>query len=324
LLQRFILFLMLLLVACNSRDKHNVSGFAGIAMTIPYRILIGKDLTFFEKKRIQSIIDDAFHHIDQTYNYWNPYSEISRLNQLKGLKKQKISAEMMSFLERTSQIVQLTEGRFDPTVRPLYQLWKTNMDKGYTPTSNEIEALLPAIGWKHIHYSEGFFWKDHDATSLDLGGIAKGYCVDLIAERLRSAGYENFYIEWGGEIFAGGKHPDDRPWRIYISKNGNPDVEEALAIVDLNDAAIATSGNYYQNWVVKTEAKTIKYTHIINPKTGYPLESDHRSITSASVEAPNCMLADALATALMMPSENLDWIEEIKKEYPTILYWLAF
>jgi thiamine biosynthesis lipoprotein len=280
-------------------------------MTVPYRILIGKELSFLEKKSVQSLIDDTFDHIDATFNYWNPHSEISQLNHLKKLEKKKISAEMEKFLLNCSEIVAITEGRFDPTVRPLYQLWKKKLDQGQSPTDREIQELLPAIGWDKIHIMQGRFWKDHDETSLDLGGIAKGYCVDLIVEKLTLAGYQSFYVEWGGEIAVRGNHPENRPWRIFISKGGDPNPENALAIVELHDEAIATSGNYYQQWTLINQGKTIKYTHIIDPQTGYPLSD---SISSASVVAPNCMLADGLATALMMPWE--------KTELPNVRYWV--
>ncbi len=270
-----------------------------------------------EKRNVQSLIDQTFNEVDQIYNYWNPYSEISLLNKLKKHEKKKISQKLKQFLEITEKIVLLTEGRFDPTIRPLQILWKNYLEKGIAPPQEEIAALLPAVGWDKIHFSDGFFRKDHDATSLDLGGIAKGYCVDLIAEKFSDAGFHDFYIEWGGEIYTNGKHPDDRPWRVFISKLGDPDPENAVAIVELHDEAIATSGDYHQNWM----AGNVKYTHIIDPKTGAPLISDPEAIASASVVAPTCTLADGLATALMMPSTNMEWIEKLQTEFPSIRFW---
>jgi thiamine biosynthesis lipoprotein len=320
----FLVFLFFLLISCEPSNKKNVTGFAGIAMTVPYRILVGRDLSFLEKRKVQSLIDQTFDEVNHTYNYWNPNSEVSQLNKLKKFEKKDLSPELTAFLQTADKIVRLTEGRFDPTIYPLQKIWKLKLDKGTLPTEAEIKELLPAVGWDKIHFSEGIFWKDNDSTALDLGGIAKGYCVDLIAKKLETAGYQDIYVEWGGEILAKGRHPENRPWKIFISKLGDPDPENSIAIVELKDEAIATSGDYLQNWTVKKESGYIKYTHIIDPRTGYPLISNNHSITSTSVVAPSCVLADCLATALMIPTQNLDWIENIKKEISGIKYWIVY
>lgn len=318
---KFLSILFIFLLSCEPSEKMTVTGFAGITMTVPYRILIGKDLSFIEKRKVQSLIDQTFNEVDRIYNYWNPNSEVSQLNRLKKFERKKLSPELHKFLVTTDKIVRLTEGRFDPTIHPLQNLWRSKLDRGISPTKVEIDALIPAVGWDKIHFSGGIFWKDHDATALDLGGIAKGYCVDLIAEKLETAGYPNIYVEWGGEITAKGKHPEDRPWTVFISRLGDANPKNAIAIVELNDEAIATSGDYLQNWTVKVNSKLIKYTHIIDPKTGYPLISNSQSLASTSVVAPSCTLADGLATALMIPSPDMNWIEKAQQEIKGIKYW---
>lgn len=313
-----------------SEHKENATTvFTGNAMTINFRIIIDKDLPPEEKTAVEKKIQQIFKHVDLTYNKWNPHSEISRLNRMKAGMPASISSELERFFNQVDAIVILTEGRFDPTIEPLQQLWKDKLEKGSVPTENEIESIIPAVGWKNIHYSQQVFTKDHDLTSLDLGGIAKGLCVDLLVENLNRAGYENIFVEWGGEIRASGNHPDNRPWNIYISSLGDADPKNAIAYVPLRDEAIATSGDYLQNWTVHSPGvgcQSTSYCHIIDPWTFMPLKIEKNTIASASVLAPSCVLADGLATAAMMfPSvaDAKEWSELIKEKSPHLSFWFV-
>lgn len=314
------LVLLLLLVSCNqASDK--ITLFTGNAMTIDYRIIVGKNLSPHDIEKIEQTIQHIFVNVNHVYNKWNPHSEISLLNRLKAGVKVKLSSELEQFLHKTGELVAITEGRFDPTIEPIQQLWKSYLNRGEIPSEAEIEAIRPAVGWENILIEDGMFSKRHDLTSLDLGGIAKGYCVDLLVEEIVKLGYPDVYVEWGGEIRAAGKHPDNRPWRIFISRFGNTDPEQAIAKVDLIDQAIATSGDYLQNW----EVNGIKYFHIFNPKTFRPLVATSNSVASASVLAPTCMFGDGLATAAMMFSdinEAQTWLLNIQEQYPDIQFWL--
>lgn len=318
-----IFSLLLLLGSCKTNHLSSpVTQFAANVMTIDYRILIGDPLTNDQKNKVQKTIQTTFEEINTIFNKWNPDSELSRLNRLKAGEVVPISAELESFLQKTDQIVRLTEGRFDPTIEPLQQLWKQKLLQQQEPTESEIAEILPAIGWDKIHVSDGQFYKDHDRTALDLGGIAKGYCVDLLVERLNDLGLPDVYVEWGGEIRASGQHPEHRPWHIYISRLDDSLPQHALAHLDLVNQGIATSGDYLQNWTVSNGKKT--YFHIFDPKTHRPLVMTDTSIASATVLAPSCMLADGLATAAMMfPSikEAQEWAVSIKQRYPEIQFW---
>lgn len=319
-----ILFLGFLVLGCEKPSTSvllstpNTTEISGNIMTIDYKIVIGLKLTPSETKQAESIIAETFHEINTIFNRWNPESELSKLNRLPGGIKVPISKAMQDFLEQTDHVVSLTDGRFDPTVEPLYQLWKNKLNNGKIPTDAEIENLIPAIGWEKVHFEEGIFFKDHPNTSLDLGGIVKGHCVDLLVERLNFAGFKNVLVEWGGEIRASGIHPDHRPWRIFISRLGNPNPEAAIANIELIDSAIATSGDYLQNWTFHGPEGVRIYFHIINPQTHAPLEASYSSIANASVLAPNCALADGLATALMM-FKDLDQAEAWIKQKQSII-----
>lgn len=254
-------------------------------MTIPYTVQVGKSLDIQESTEVEKIILSTFAEINSVYNNWNPQSEISKLNRLPASHPCMLSSELNDFLKKVDQFVKASEGRFDPTVLPLALLWKTALTEGHLPREADISRTAESIGWDKIHVENGIFWKEHPLTAMDLGGVAKGYGVDLLVERLTDAGFSSIYVEWGGEIRVHGLHPQKRPWKIGI-KGGET--------VELIDCAVATSGSYIQNW----EVKGVQYTHIINPQSKCPL-ADSR-LRSVTLIAPTCAEADAMATALMV------------------------
>lgn len=298
-------------------------------MTIDYRILIGHALNSSEKNSIFEIIKRTFDEVNQIYNKWNPLSELSQLNRLKAGIKVRLSPQLEQLLLLTDKIVRLTEGRFDPTIEPLQALWKKYLEQGKIPSTTEVQSIASVIGWNKIHFERGSFYKDADETSLDLGGIAKGYCVDLLVERLNQAGFENVFVEWGGEIRASGEHPDKRPWTIFISRFGNTNPEKAIAVLSLRGQAIATSGDYLQNWQIESEGKAqekISYFHVIDPVALQPRIATQQSIASASVLASTCAMADGLATAAMMFSsiqEAQEWADQMKMQIPELSFWIV-
>lgn len=317
---KYIILLIFFLSGCESPSSPTTL-FTGNVMTIDYRVIIGQELTEQQQRQIEQVLQKIFNDINQVYNKWNPDSELSQLNQLKAGERAHISPALDRFLQQTQHLVTLTGGRFDPTIEPLQQLWKQHLNEGSVPAKEEIATIAPAIGWDKVHIKNGIFYKDHDKTRLDLGGIAKGYCVDLIVEALNAAGFANIFVEWGGEIRTSGKHPDERPWHIFISRLGDTDPDHAIAHIDMGDQAIATSGDYLQHWIVDDVA----YTHIFDSKTLQPLTVTKDSIASASVLASSCMFADGLATAAMLfPSdeEAKSWLRRVQEQFPEMRFWL--
>lgn len=329
---RSAIFLAVILVlsyfSVNRRSNtqySDVTIFADIAMTVPYRITIGKTLNDKEREKVQKIIREAFKEIDAIYNKWNPLSELSRLNQMKAGEVSKISSGLEALLLQAQHLVELTEGRFDPSIEPIQKIWKEALEKGTIPDQKSIQEASLAVGWKNIHINNGTFVKDHDKTSIDLGGIAKGFLVDDLVEKLNQAGFPDVLVDWGGELKAAGKHPTGRNWNIFIARLGDSDPQHAAAEIPLNDQAIATSGDYQQIWTVRNEkGEEVQYFHIINPFTLQPLIARKDSIASVSVLAENCAFADGLATAGMMfdtAEEAQLWAESIRKDFPKMTFW---
>lgn len=299
------------------------STFDGNAMTIDYHIVVNS--TNGDQKLIKELITDTFNEIDQIYNKWNPDSEISRINRSRAYEVISISPELEHFLHLTNTMVEMSGGRFDPSIEPLLQIWKDHLEIGKVPSTTEIEAILPAVGWSHLHFAEGKIFKEHDKTSLDFGGIAKGYCVDLLIERIVEAGFDHVLVEWGGEIRAHGRYSEERPWKVFVSGIDDMDPQHAFAQINLENQSVATSGDYIQKWSVLQNDKEIVYFHIIDPRTAKPLESTQSSVASATVVAPTCLLADVLAKSAMMHPSLLEaraWADEMSKRYPNIKFWL--
>jgi thiamine biosynthesis lipoprotein len=317
------LLFFLLIVSCGRQDPPKATTvFSGNSMTIDYKIIVGKSLTDLEASSVQKVIGFTFHEVDWIYNKWNPESELSHLNQLPAQVKVRISAELLNLLQITDQIVVLSEGRFDPTIESVQQLWKSKLSAGKIPSNEEIEEVSSMTGWNKIHFEGGIFYKEKDGIQLDLGGIAKGHCIDLLVERISDLGCNDLLVEWGGEMRGLGMHPEGRPWQIYISHFSEPKLEKALDRLGLTDQAIATSGDYMQNWKVGDAT----YFHIIDPRTFHPLQMSEKSIASTSVLAPTCAIADGLATAAMLfntPDEAWEWTKRVQKQLPSTRFWIV-
>ncbi len=324
----FCLGMLLFVLSCTKQTiQKNPVVFSGNMMTINYRILVGETLDPQQIENVNRIIQETFYEIDSIYNKWNPHSEISQLNQMQAGEKKTLSLPLFHFLERTDYFVMLTDGRFDPTLEPLQQLWKNHLEKGHIPQISDINELKPCLGWDKIHFGNGIFYKDDSRTQLDFGGIAKGYCVDLMIDNLTAAGVKHLYVEWGGEIRATGEHPSGRPWSIFISRLEDSNPENAIAKIDLVEQAIATSGDYFQNWTVTTmEGKKETYCHVFDPKKLEPLTKKPGSVASASMIAKDCLTADALAKVLMLfdtEEEARHWMEQLQKIDPQLACWIV-
>lgn len=288
-------------------------------MTIPFFIQIASPTD--REAEIDQLIRDTFEEVHRVYNKWNRESEISKFNQSRSITPQPISRALYDLLKKTDSIVHLTEGRFDPTIEPLQRIWKQALLEGKIPFQYELDAIKPAIGWENIHFDERFLWKDHPDLEIDLGGIAKGYAVDLLFERLTSSGFHSLYVEWGGEIRVSSKHTEGRSWKIGIKTR---DQNRLTQVIELSDQSVATSGDYEQNWsIVLENGEKITYFHIFDRNTLSPLKIS-QNLSSATVIAPQCWLADGLATASLFfrsKEEAEKWSLFLKKQYPELSFY---
>ena len=197
---------------------------------------------------------------------------------------------------KAKEVYNLTNGYFDPTVMPLVNYWGFGY-KGHRPVeevdSVVVDSLLALVGFDKLLAKGDTIFRLTPNVQLDFSALAKGYGVDLVATWFDKNGIDSYFIEIGGENRVKGRKPDGAPWTIGIAvPKENASIDAYNTIIELDDEAMATSGNYRNFYEVKGQ----KFSHTINPKTGF---SERNTILSASVLAENCMTADAFATAMM-------------------------
>jgi thiamine biosynthesis lipoprotein len=227
-----------------------------------------------------------------------PDSEISRFNATQGTReKLAVSDDFLQVMLAARDIYEKTGGAWDGTIKALVNLWGfgNTRQTHHIPDEAEINEQLRWIGFQYIDiFPEGYLQKKKSTITLDLASIAKGYAVDQVSDMLRTSGMENFLVEIGGEVFASGFRKDGQPWRVGINQpSATASTADVYQVVPLHNRAMATSGDY-RNYF---EAAGKRFSHIIDPRTGYPVNN---SVVSVSIVADTCMFADGLATAIMV------------------------
>lgn len=291
-------------------------------MTIPYHIIVGGGTA--KKVRAEQEIAKTFHEIDLIFNKYNPTSEVSHLNRWADATPFHCSPQLFSMLILCDKIVSITKGRFDPTVEPLEEAWKGALEKGHLPDAGEIASLRPALGWKQLTLRDGYVVKNHPLTAVDLGGVAKGYAVDLLVERLTHLGFHSVYVEWGGEIKTHGQHPDGRPWRVGICHPKSQN--SALQVLETEDTALATSGDYHQYWSIEVSGEKKLFFHVFDQEAGEPLVATPSSLVSVTVQHESCCIADALAKTFLFARDKEEATQMLQEQilpfFPTVRTWM--
>ena len=190
----------------------------------------------------------------------------------------------------------MSGGCYDPTVAPLVNLWGFGYKKAAVePRQEQIDSALRLVGIGRCTLEGDRIKKLDPSTEFDFSSITKGYACDLIGEMLRRNGCSDYLVEIGGEVAVSGKNPQGEKWRIMIDapvENDTAVVHKRLSVIAVTDCGVATSGNY-RNFKKTSSGKR---WHTISPSTGRPARS---TTLSATVIAPDAMMADALATACM-------------------------
>ena len=267
-------------------------------------ITIAEKISKRELSELREKIDAALNDVEQQMSVWRTDSEISTFNAFDSTELFAVSPAFYNVVERALEISKSTGGAFDPTVKPLVDFFGFGAEKNETP----VEEILNAVGWKKIQLCPpAAIRKLHPGVQLDLSAIAKGYGVDRVAEEIHAASVKNFIVEIGGEIRAEGKNSKGTNWRVGIEtpEADKPFGAVILQSIELSGRALATSGSYRQ---FKTNAAGVRVSHLVDPRTGAPAETD---IASVTVLADRCIDADAAATALFVLGSDaaLAWLE---------------
>ncbi|MFC6095910.1 FAD:protein FMN transferase [Flavobacterium qiangtangense] len=253
------------------------------------------DLAVAEVKRIENQISD-----------WIPTTPISQVNKNAGIQSVKVDDEVFQLVQRAIKVSELTSGAFDISYASMDKIWKFDGSMKAMPTAEAIAKSVERIGYKKIILNEKdktIFLKDV-GMKLGLGGIGQGYIADKVKTLLISKGCTSGIVNVSGDINAWGKQPDGKPWSVGIVNPMNKN--KAFATFPLEDSSVETSGNY-EKFVM---FNGIRYSHIIDPRTGYPATG----IVSVSVFAKQTEIADALATGIFVLGVDvgLDLVNQLK------------
>jgi len=286
----FLLFPFLL--KSGEQQLYTITGFAqGTGYSLRY---------YADTERVSKAqVDSLLQQIDASMSLYKPGSLINQFNAAE--RYLRVDDGFRTVLQKSFEIYQKTAGRFDVTVAPLVQLWGFGpVPVQRFPDSSEVRETLKQVGMSKLRLKGNVLYKRNPKICIDLNGIAQGYSVDLVAGFLKARGIQSYMVEIGGEVVVHGLKPDQSGYRIGI-EGPTPETADLTAsdgrpvfrhIVELKQGAITTSGNF--NKYLKY--KNGKISHLIDPKTGYPLNNRMISVT---VYAADAITADGYDNALM-------------------------
>ena len=255
--------------------------------------------------QIESDIETLLDEFEHQLSNWRDDSWINKFNELPAGESIAVPDHAFEVITLFLELAERSDGNLDPTVGPLVELWGFGVDRDrIVPKENAIAEALDFVGYQKIVLDEKsrMIEKTMDGVQLNCSAVAKGYAVDLVASLLVGQGIENFLINIGGEVLAKGTNDDGLLWKIGIERPSSMDAVGESEFVALSNQALATSGHTQRFF----EHGGVRYSHIMNPKTGWPVPI---GTLSASVVAPSCGVADGLATlALILDEEHFELV----------------
>ncbi len=275
-------------------------------------------VTYFDRKgRIfKPEIETLLVQINHAISNYDAQSDVSRFNaSSRGIKTP--SRFFIEPLKKAFEVYHESNGSFDPTVMPLVNAWGFGPGKSWQPDQKQVDSILTLVGLDKIRIENDSIVKNLSDVQLDFGGIGQGYAADKIVELLQSKGVTDMLVELGGEGVALGINvKSGKPWTIGIlDPESTLDNQFFKAHASLQSRAFTTSGNYFNYKIVDGK----RYSHIIDPKTGYPTMNP---LLSVSVFASDCTTSDAWATALMVmgPEKAISWAKN-HTDIPVLLFY---
>lgn len=245
--------------------------------------------------------------IEKLISSWDGNSQTSKINRNAGIKPVKVDSELVELIERAIGISKLTDGAFDISYASMDNIWKFDGSMTTMPSEEEITASVSKVGYQNIilNKENSTVFLKSEGMKIGFGAIGKGYAADKAKDLLISKGVPSGIINASGDMNTWGKQPNGKEWKVAIT---NPiDKNKVFALLPITNEAVVTSGNY-EKFV---NFNGTRYSHIIDPRTGYP----STGIISVTVFAPKAELADALATSVFVMGKEagLDRINQLPK-----------
>jgi thiamine biosynthesis lipoprotein len=262
-------------------------------------------ITQLEADKQIAIAIGEISRIEALISSWKPTSQTSNINKNAGVAPVQVSEELFSLIQRALQISNLTDGAFDISYASMDKLWKYDGSMTQMPSKEAIKKSVAKVGYKDIvvdPQNSTVFLKNK-GMKIGFGAIGKGYAADKAKKLLISNGVSGGIINASGDINSWGSKPSGSSWQVAITNPLNKN--KAFAMLPIKDAVV-TSGNYEKYVIFNSR----RYSHIIDPRTGYPSQG----IISVTVFAPKAELADALATSVfvMGVETGIDRINQLK------------
>jgi thiamine biosynthesis lipoprotein len=230
--------------------------------------------------------------IEKRISSWDPYSETSEINRNAGVQPVTVSQELFDLINRALEISKITDGAFDISYASMDNIWTFDGSMTQMPSKEDIRASVEKVGYTHILMDSDrkTVFLEKKGMKIGFGGIGKGYAADKAKALLIDQGVTAGIINASGDMNTWGKQPSGEEWKVAITNPLNKN--KVFAILPIKEGAVVTSGNY-EKYV---SFNGTRYSHIIDPRSGYPSSG----IISATVFAPSAELADALATAIFV------------------------
>ncbi|WP_299803820.1 FAD:protein FMN transferase [uncultured Shewanella sp.] len=296
--------------ACTKQAE--VISLSGNTMGTTYHIKVVPNERMPDVQLLQAEIDLALEKVNDQMSTYRPNSELSKFNQMTRSDKVEVSADTAKVIAEGLALYKITDGALDITLGPLVNLWGFGPDKKPTqiPSQQAIDAAMERTGIEAIEVDGNRISKQDPDIYVDLSSIAKGFGVDKIAALLDKYQPTGYLVEIGGEISLRGTKADGSLWRIAIEQPG--DSGGAIQqVISPKNMAMATSGDYRNYY----EEDGKRFSHLIDPRTGYPI---HHRLASVTVLHEESMIADGYATAMMVLGTQAS-LELAKREHLAIM-----
>jgi thiamine biosynthesis lipoprotein len=246
------------------------------------------------------------HRLEEKYSRFLPESVTSRINASAGDPRGvEVDAETSALLDYADMGHRQSGGLFDVTSGVLRRVW--DWKSGHLPSQQDVDHVLGLVGWEKVEWQRPRVCLPVQGMQIDLGGYVKEYAADRVAQLCRELGVRHGLVDLGGDLAVIGPQPDGSPWRVGIRHPRQP--RSAIAMVELECGAIATSGDYERFMVVDD----VRYCHILDPRTGWPV----RGLAGVSVIAEHCVVAGTATTIAMLEGREggRAWLEDLGLPY---------
>jgi len=286
-----VLLLLFLIISSCKEKKAVISTFSGFTQGTTYSIVYDNSKNI-NPDDLKLKVEKTLHNFDMSLSLYKDSSIISRLNRNEEVAPDSFFTEVF---KKSVNISKITDGAFDITVGPLVNAWGFGPDAHKNFSESKRDSLLKFVGIDKVSLINGRLIKSNPGVKLDVNAIAQGFSVDVICLLFDKLGIKNYLIEIGGEVRGKGTKAGEL-WRIGIDKpvdNNMSPGETLQAIIKISDKAIATSGNYRKFYI----EDGVKYSHHVDPKTGYTVKN---TLLSVSIIADECAMADGVATGCLV------------------------